>query len=155
MDFGGIAAAARNSWTELISHLQDSKSAAVALLKVLSAVFTIMALTMAWKSETNCSSSSLRLASDGYDRFVPKHNQAVHRGNATVALLLLVPASWLKANREAVIVTGVAWFMLNEAVIHLAAIRCHGSDQGAVGPAIFAAYAAVVFAVWGLFSQFE
>ena len=114
----------------------------------------MLALTMSWKSEAACSDTPLTLASSGYDKFVPKHNESLHRGYATLALLLLTPACWLPVSRTLVIVTGAAWFLLNEAIVELSAIRCPGADQGAVGPGLFAAYAAVVFTTWAVYAEF-
>ena len=137
-----------------IAHLMELNSVVVTAFKLLSFVAVVMALTLAWKSETACSSESLTLSSDGYDKFIPKHNEALYRGYAALGLLLLSPACWLPVDRALVVVTGAAWFLLNEAIIELSEIRCHGSDQGAVGPAVFAAYAAVVLTTWAVYSGF-
>tara|TARA_Y100000592_G_C5437772_1_gene301680 strand:+ start:838 stop:1305 length:468 start_codon:yes stop_codon:yes gene_type:complete len=136
------------------NEFHDAKSALVAALKLLGITSIILTLVLPWKSETQCSSSSLTLSSDGYDAFVPKHNQALHRGNAVLGLYLIVPSMYVRGTRETVIVIGAAWFLLNEAIIHLAAIRCAGNNQGTVGPGIFTAYASMIFGVWALFSKF-
>lgn len=135
------------------SQFHAVDTALIALFRGFAAVSTILALTLAWKDERACSATSLTLASDGYDRFVPKHNEALHRGYATLSLLLLVPVGWLPISRALILVVGAAWFLLNEAIIELAAIRCTGADQGEVGPGLFAAYGAIVFTVWAVYAE--
>lgn len=135
------------------SQFQAIDTAVIALFKIFAGLSTILALTLAWKHESACSSTSLTLASDGYDKFVPKHNEALYRGYATLSLLLLVPAIWIPINRALIFIVGAAWILLNESIIELAAIRCPGSDQGTVGPALFAAYGAIVFTVWAVYGE--
>ena len=126
-----------------------------AVLKMLSTVAIICTLVLPWKYESNCSDSYLTLTDDGYDHFIPKHNQSLYRGYAVLALLLLAPSCWLRVNLSLVFILGAAWFLFNEAVLHLAAVRCPGSDEGSVGPGIFTAYSSIVFAVLSVFKRFK
>tara|TARA_B100000963_G_scaffold195925_1_gene170582 strand:- start:12128 stop:12574 length:447 start_codon:yes stop_codon:yes gene_type:complete len=135
------------------SQFHAVDTALIALFNGLAAVSTILALTLPWKSEAACSSTSLTLASDGYDKFVPKHNEALYRGYAALSLLLLPAASWLPLTRALILTVGAGWFLLNEAIIELSAIRCAGADQGTVKAGLFAAYGAIVFTVWSVYGK--